>query len=251
MSVTFKDIHAMIAAAPALPTAKNTTSDLAALAERLQGCCHPEIRRPRAAFYASAYRQADIALTQAGIASVAQPGHGVQKFCAKLNADLRVYELNLTEALPVDGLKEAEAAHLIAYGLMAVEEHVDCLMIGSLSIGFKAAREAFAAALAAQPDADVFALAARHGGQDMCALLGALLSARMAKIPVVAGQHTGNVLQAAADRLFGAGDSTLVIASANDVAEPVRVLQYVYQTVGDLIAAETVPKDACPSACAA
>lgn len=242
MSVNFKDIHAMIAARPALPPKKGAT--LAAELERTQGCCHPEIKRPRAAYYASAYGKADIAETQAALHSLSNGKHGIQKFCARLNADLRVYELNLTDALPENGLKEEEAAHILAYGLMAVEEHVDCLMIGSLSVGFRDARAAFDKAMSEQKDADVFQLAARYGGQDILALIGAMLSARMAKIPVVAGFHTGHVLKRAADRLLGASDATLVIASERVVAEPIRVLQYTYEAIGDLIADEATPASA-------
>lgn len=246
MSVTFKDIHAMIAARPALPDNKITTSagDLPMMLERAQGCCHPEIKRPRAAYYASAYGKNDIAETQATLMSLTDGKHGIQKFCTKLNADLRVYELTIDAVLPVDGLKEQEAAHLVTYGLMAVEEHVDCLMISSLSTGFRDARAAFDKAMTDEPEADIFVLAARYGGQDMCALLGAALSARMAKIPVVAGLHTGNVLKRALARLYPESESTLVIATATDAAEPIRVLHYVYEAIGTLLAYEATPQKA-------
>lgn len=244
MSVTFKDIRAMIDARPALSAAKPTNAggNLAVQLERAQGCCHPEIKRPRAAYYASAYGANDMPSTLETLKSLGDGKHGIQKFCAKLNADLRVYELTTDTPLPSDGLKEQEAAHLIAYGLMAVEEHVDCLMIGSLSNGYRDARTAFDKAMTDDKDADVFALAARWGGQDMCALLGAALSARMAKIPVVAGFHTGQVLKRALARLYPEDESTLVIAPAGDAAEPIRILHYTYEAVGDMIAYEATPQ---------
>ncbi len=243
MSVTFLDIHAMIAARPALALSKttNTSSALAAQLERAQGCCYPEIKRPRAAFYASAYTANDIAITQDMLKVVANGKHGIQKFCAKLNADLRVYELTTDQALPQDGLKEGEAAHLLAYGLMAVEEHVDCLMIASLSAGFDRALNDFDRALGAEPDTDVFALAARYGGQDLCALLGAALSARMAKIPCVAGHKTGTVLTRALARIYPEQDSTLITAKMSPSAEPIGVLHHVYDAVGDLMMFEALP----------
>ena len=131
---------------------------------------------------------------------------------------------------------------------MAVEEHVDCLMIGSLSMGFRDARNAYDKAMNDDKDADVLELAARHGGQDMCALIGAMMSARMAGIPVVVGFHTGNVLKKVAERLFAGDDSTLVIASATDAAEPVRILHYTYQAIGDLMAFEATPQTAAQKA---
>ncbi len=125
------------------------------------------------------------------------------------DCDLRVYELAIEQPLPdfrmEPALSEAEAAGLMAYGMMAVEEGVDLLSLGSASPGSAVAAAAIGQALfggkpkdwhpllpagrlPAMPDdpkADALPLLARIGGRDIAAMAGALLAARMARVPVL------------------------------------------------------------------
>lgn len=251
MSVMFSDIKAMIAARPALPPEKaddqtRCHSEALSLICRLQQSCHPGFKHPRAAFYASVYTLGDKRPTQETLDAIAEGRHVAQQFCTRLNADLRVYELDMETALRPDGLEEKAAAHLIAYGLMAVEEHVDCLILGSLSHGFDQALTVIEKSIDAEND--IFALLAHHGGHDLCALTGAILSARMASIPVIAAGRTAVILKKIAVKLLGEGDDTLIVAENTGGTDDVAALHAAYRMVGDMLVMECgSPSSVCAS----
>src|SRR6202011_2900321 len=65
-------------------------------------------------------------------------GAAVNQLCRAVDADLRVYEMNLDTPTAdiVDGpaMSEEECARAIAYGMMAVEPGIDALAIGEMGI---------------------------------------------------------------------------------------------------------------------
>src|SRR5207253_8857693 len=65
-------------------------------------------------------------------------GAAVNQLCRTVDADLRVYEMNLETPTGdiVDGpaMSEEECARAIAYGMMAVEPGIDALAIGEMGI---------------------------------------------------------------------------------------------------------------------
>src|SRR5712672_4706352 len=65
-------------------------------------------------------------------------GAAVNQLCRVIDADLRVYEMNLDTPTGdiVDGpaMSEEECARAIAYGMMAVEPGIDALAIGEMGI---------------------------------------------------------------------------------------------------------------------
>src|SRR6202049_4375762 len=65
-------------------------------------------------------------------------GAAVNQLCKIIDADLRVYEMNLDTPTGdiVDGpaMSESECARAIAYGMMAVEPGIDALAIGEMGI---------------------------------------------------------------------------------------------------------------------
>lgn len=146
----------------------------------------------------------------------------VNQLCALAEADLRIYELALD--LPTEdftehpAMDEAECARAIAYGMMAVEPGVDLLAVGEMGIAnttsaaalclalfggeaadwvgpgtgvagvrLEAKRAAVAAGVARHREraADPLGLLACLGGREFAAILGALLAARMARVPVL------------------------------------------------------------------
>jgi nicotinate-nucleotide--dimethylbenzimidazole phosphoribosyltransferase len=85
------------------------------------------------------------------------------------DADLRIYELDLAHPTAPD---EASIINAMAYGMMAVEPGVDCLIAG----GFGGGSEDAAARTVA-----VSAIASL----DCAAIAGAIIAARLAGIPVI------------------------------------------------------------------
>ena len=151
-------------------------------------------------------------------------GAAINQLAQCFDADLRVYELDLahptrdfTEAPAMD---EARAAKAMAYGMMAAEPGIDVLCLGEMGIANSTAAAALAAALFggtgadwAGPGTGVHGAALAHkiavidealahhrdavaardplmllaalGGEEFAALAGAVLAARMGRIPVL------------------------------------------------------------------
>lgn len=146
----------------------------------------------------------------------------VNQLCKLIDADLRVYEMNLGTATAdiVDepAMTDEECACAIAYGMMAVEPGVDALAIGAIANAnttvaaalcmglfggdpatwtgsadggadavLQQERKVVAAAVARHRAAasDPLDLLRRLGGIEFAAMVGAVLAARMARVPVV------------------------------------------------------------------
>jgi nicotinate-nucleotide--dimethylbenzimidazole phosphoribosyltransferase len=149
-------------------------------------------------------------------------GAAVNQITKLADADLRVYELALEEPTAdfteAPAMSDADCAHAMAYGMMAVETGIDLLCLGEMGIGNTTSAAALAhalfggtaadwtgpgtgvagAALAAKADivaravavhndgaGDPFDVLARLGGRELAAITGAVLAARLARTPVV------------------------------------------------------------------
>jgi nicotinate-nucleotide--dimethylbenzimidazole phosphoribosyltransferase len=149
-------------------------------------------------------------------------GAAVNQLCKTFDADLRVYEMAL-ETPTADftqgpAMTEEECARAIAYGMMAVEPGIDLLCVGEMGIanttsaaalcvglfggtaadwvgpgtgvvGSALARKIAAVEAAASlhfssPRAPLDVLA-RVGGFELAAIAGAILAARLARVPVL------------------------------------------------------------------
>ena len=219
MSVTFSDITAMLQARkpinqPCVPAVTRTLEELSSqgitipdewqqtirLLSVLQNKAWPQLKHPRAAFYASNYGD-DVAETQRRLSALAQQNDIATRLCALVNADLRVYELDLSHEITPAGITEEEAAHALSYGLMAVEEHVDCLIVETLAKGSDTVLQKWRDALSNSDNA-LDALLQSGAGHDLFALVGAVLAARMANIPVFGGEKLGAVLPGALAKML-------------------------------------------------
>ncbi len=161
-------------------------------------------------------------VTQQMVRNFIAGGAAINQLCKLYDADLRVFEMALevptrdfTEA---PALSEVECAQAMAYGMMAVEPGIDLLCLGEMGIGNTTAAAAICHALHGGAASDWTgpgtglsgsALArkaevvgqgvARHraimvdglevlrcvGGHELAAIAGAVLAARMARIPVL------------------------------------------------------------------
>lgn len=149
-------------------------------------------------------------------------GAAINQLCLLHDADLRVYEMALdhptrdfTEA---PAMSEAECARAMAYGMMAVEDNIDVLCLGEMGIGNTTSAAAICCGLFGGTAADwvgpgsgvagkglqrktdivdqgvalhrdvlsdPFEVLRCLGGQELSAVVGAVLAARIARIPVI------------------------------------------------------------------
>jgi nicotinate-nucleotide--dimethylbenzimidazole phosphoribosyltransferase len=148
-------------------------------------------------------------------------GAAVNQLCRVVDADLRVYEMNLdtptADFVDAPAMSEEACTKAIAYGMMAVEPGLDVLALGEMGIANTTAsaalclalfggsagdwtgpgtgivgaaldrkREVVAAAVERhRGSGDALELLRRLGGYELAAIAGAVLAARMGRVPVV------------------------------------------------------------------
>jgi len=190
----------------------------------------------------------------------------INQLAALADAELRIYEMALDQ--PTGDISEGPAMdeddglRAIAYGMMAVPEGFSCMALGEMGIGNTTAAAAICAALFGGSGADwagpgtgvqgehlqrkidlidralevnkdrftdPLAVLCALGGYEICAMTGAIVASRLAKLPVVLD---GFVSTAAAGVLF-AIDHTLLdhCLVAHRSAEPghQRLLTAIYK----------------------
>lgn len=170
-------------------------------------------------------------------------GAAVNQLCRSIDADLRVYEMALEQPTAdlsrAPAMSDEECARAIAYGMMAVEPGIDVLALGEMGIGNTTAAAALSAALfggsgqdwagpgtgvdgaalarkiAVIDEAlalhrpalgDPFDALRRLGGLELAAIVGAVMAARLARVPVILD---GFACTAAAAVLFAADPRAL------------------------------------------
>ncbi|MFI5001786.1 MAG: nicotinate-nucleotide--dimethylbenzimidazole phosphoribosyltransferase [Reyranellales bacterium] len=212
-----------------------------------QGRASPRVERPRIAVFAGTHGIARRGVsayppevTQQMVKNFLDGGAAINQLATAIDADLRIYELDL--AHPTDdfsqgpAMSETRAAKAMAYGMMAAEPGIDVLCLGEMGIANTTAAATLCAALFGGNGADwagpgtgvkgaalthkiavidealqchKTAIAARDplgllaavGGEEFAAIAGAVIAARMAHIPVLLD---GYACTAAAAVLFAA-----------------------------------------------
>src|SRR6266481_5351737 len=149
-------------------------------------------------------------------------GAAVNQLCRVFDAGLKVYEMNLdapTGDIVVEpAMSEEACAKAMAYGMMAVEPGIDALALGEMGIGNTTAAAALCAGLFGgaaelwtgpgtgvagaaleakqcavaeavashrQTARDPFDMLRRLGGVELAAIAGAVIAARLGRVPVV------------------------------------------------------------------
>lgn len=162
------------------------------------------------------------AVTAQMVANFQNGGAAVNQLCEAADADLRVFELDLDnptrDFTTGPAMDEEDCCRAMAYGMMAVESGVQLIALGEMGIGNSTAAAALACALfggvpedwvgrgtgvddeglarkvsavaagiAANPQAveDPFEALRSLGGFEFAAIAGAVLAARVARVPVV------------------------------------------------------------------
>lgn len=162
------------------------------------------------------------AVTAQMVQNFIKGGAAVNQLTAQIDGDLRVYEMDLDHPTADftlgPAMDEARCARAIAYGMMAVEQGIDVLCLGEMGIGNSTAAAALCLALfggeakdwvgpgtgvagavlerkravVAQGVAanrallgDPLHLLRALGGEELAAIVGAILAARLARTPVL------------------------------------------------------------------
>lgn len=195
------------------------------------------------------------AVTRQMVQTFIDGGGAVNQLCQVADSELRVYELALdqptrdfTEAPAMD---EEDCARAIAYGMMAVPEGIDLLALGEMGIGNTTSAAALCHGLFGGEAADwvgrgtgiddarlahktevVAAAMARHrqalgdplevlrhlGGHELAAILGAVMAARMARVPVLLDGYACSAAAAILHAMVPGGLDHCQVAHAS--AEP-------------------------------
>jgi nicotinate-nucleotide--dimethylbenzimidazole phosphoribosyltransferase len=196
-----------------------------------QGRASPRVERPRIAVFAGTHGVAARGVsayppevTGQMVKNFLSGGAAINQLAGSIDADLRIYELDLDH--PTDdftkgpAMNEARAANAMAYGMMAAEPGIDVLCLGEMGIANTTTAATLCAALFGGSGADwagpgtgvqgkalahkiavidealahhralidqrdPLALLAAVGGEEFAAIAGAVLAARMGRIPVL------------------------------------------------------------------
>jgi len=196
-----------------------------------QGRAQPRVERPRVAVFAGSHGVARRGVsayppevTRQMVKNFLAGGAAVNQLAAAIDADLRIYELDLdhpTEDFTQGpAMTEARAANAMAYGMTAAEPGIDVLCLGEMGIANTTTAATLCAALfggngadwagpgtgvqgaalknkiavidealarhrAAIAARDPLTLLAAVGGEEFAAIAGAVVAARMGRIPVL------------------------------------------------------------------
>src|SRR5262245_47673891 len=196
-----------------------------------QGRASPRVERPRIAVFAGTHGVAargvsayPAEVTVQMVKNFIDGGAAINQLAQSVDADLRIYELDLAhptaDFTQGPAMDEMRAANAMAYGMMAAEPGIDVLCLGEMGIantttaatlsaalfggagadwagpgtgvqgaalGHKIAviDEALACPKKAIAGRDRLVLLASVGGEELAAIAGAVLAARMGRIPVL------------------------------------------------------------------
>jgi nicotinate-nucleotide--dimethylbenzimidazole phosphoribosyltransferase len=213
------------------PGALGRLEELAEWLAAWQGRGHPKLDHPRIAIFAGAHGVARRGVsayppevTQQMVKNFLDGGAAINQLSTAIDADLRIYELDLAhpteDFTQAPAMGEERAAKAMAYGMMTAEPGIDVLCLGEMGIANTTSAAALCAALFGGTGADWAGpgtgvagaalvnkiavidealayhketIAARDplkilaalGGEELAAITGAVLATRMGRIPVL------------------------------------------------------------------
>ena len=245
------EIRSLLDALPAAPNSGEPTPDasgvlgalrhwLAAWQDRKTPC----LDRPRlAVFLGSAGGAADVAAAQEIVAAFQAGTATAAQLAPAYDAELRLYEMALGSSADDgddgdDALSDTACATAMAYGMTAVDDGVDLLCVSAAGPGVDRAAAALCAALygsdlsespAAHRDiaaeADPLVALRRHGGHAMAAAAGAIIAARMGRVPVLIDGFAATAAAAVLHRLDASILDHCLVAHASPAPAYRRLLE--------------------------
>ncbi len=164
-----------------LPDDPDLLQTLHAWLSSWQARAAPSLARPRAALYLGCYDDRATGEAETIAAKVQAGDAPVLRLCREFDVDLRLYEMAAGAAGELD---DAACATAMAYGMMSVEDGLDFLCVSGLGPGVDAAGLALADAVFAERG-DPLDVLRRQGGHALAGLAGAVIAARIARVPVM------------------------------------------------------------------
>ena len=149
-----------------------------------QGRASPRVERPRIAVFAGSHGVAargvsayPSEVTGQMVKNFLSGGAAINQLAGSIDADLRIYELDLDH--PTDDLSrgpamsEARTANAMAYGMMAAEPGIDVLCMGEMGIANTTTAATLSAALFGGSGADWAGPGTGHGSSSRIAAIAA------------------------------------------------------------------------------
>ena len=231
MSAPFDDLTALLATLPTAdivaPAGPGRLDEAAAWLAAWQGK-RPQLRRPIVALYVAAHEGSGEAggAARARLDALAAGKGAISSAARELGAGVEAFDLAVDQPSPDASIRpamsERECAATVAFGMEALAKGPDIVIVGEITIGAERAAGALAHALfggaaadwsddpewvaralarATSQDAQTpLDLLRQVGGRETAALAGAILAARVQKVPVLldgyAAAAAGAVLQA-------------------------------------------------------
>jgi nicotinate-nucleotide--dimethylbenzimidazole phosphoribosyltransferase len=189
-----------------------------------QGRTTARLDRPRTAVFFGNWGEADGGTGHMTLDAIRSGRSRLNALCRAQDAELRVYEMAFDAPAATGsepGLSQKECATAMAYGMMAVEDGIDLLCVAAAGPGLASAAGKLAAALGDVPEP--LSVLARHGDHALSALAGALVAARMARVPVILDGAAALAAGAVLQRINGDALDHCVLAQQLD--GPARALQ--------------------------
>ena len=150
-----------------------------------QGRGAPRLDRPRAAVFLGRYGSGDAAYPDERLRRFVDGEARVAALCRQFDAELRVFDMATGADDDPAALTEAGCATAMAYGMTAVDDGLDLLCVAASGPGVEAAAASLARDVAGGTGGDPLDALRRQGGHALAAVAGAVLAARMGRVPVV------------------------------------------------------------------
>ena len=239
-----------------------------------QGKAMPELRRARVAVFAGNHGVVaqgvsafPASVTRQMVANFTAGGAAVNQICGVVDAELRVYELDLDNATADftagPAMEEEDCARAMAYGMMAVDANLHLLALGEMGIGNTTSGAALCRALFGGTAADwvgrgtgvddagvqrkIAAIEAGievnkaalgnpleilrcFGGFELAAIVGAVIAARLARTPVVLDGYTCTAAAAVLYAIDPANLDHCVVGHCSAEPGHIRLLQKIGKT---------------------
>jgi nicotinate-nucleotide--dimethylbenzimidazole phosphoribosyltransferase len=216
--------------------------ELAAWSAAWQGRSVPQVRRPVAALYASAYEGEVDGGARARLEALAEGEGAISAAARTLGAGVEAFDLALDRPVPDAAeratMGERECAATIAFGMEALAKGPDVLVLGDMTRGSERPAEALALALFGEAAGEASDWSERAvararaagamapldflrelGGRETAALLGALAAARVQKVPVILDGKAALAAGAVAQALRADALDHCLAADGGDAAQ--------------------------------
>jgi nicotinate-nucleotide--dimethylbenzimidazole phosphoribosyltransferase len=191
-------------------------------------------------------------------------GAAVNQLCALMDAELKVYEMALDQPtgdiLSEPAMSEEECSRSIAYGMMAVEDGLDVICLGEMGIAnttsaaalclalfggtaqdwtgpgtgvagsqleLKTSVVAEAVKLHAPSLEDPLEILRHLGGHELAAIVGAIIAARMARVPVILDGYATTAAAAVVHKLTDGGLDHVVVGHLSAEPAHARLLEQI------------------------